>query len=51
MPGTPWWAGAKRRDTSVEPPRCLIDIQIEVKNQHGDLCCPVELTLQMPESP
>ncbi len=43
-------AVAKRRDTSVEPPRCLVDITIEVTNQHGILCCPVELTLQLPES-
>lgn len=33
---------AKRRD-----PRYLVDLQIEVTNQHGDLCCPVELTLQV----
>ena len=43
-------AVAKRQDTSVHPPRCLVDIQIEVSNQHGALCCPVELTLQIPES-
>jgi acyl dehydratase len=41
-------AVAKRCDTSVDPPRYLVDIQIEVTNQHGKLCCPVELTLQMP---
>ena len=41
-------AVAKRRDTSVDPPRCLVDIQIEVTNQHGVLCCPVQLTLQLP---
>jgi hypothetical protein len=33
----------------VAPPRRLVDIEIEVLNQHGTLCCPVELTLQMPE--
>ncbi|MBW0020134.1 MAG: MaoC family dehydratase [Mycobacterium sp.] len=59
--GSPIYAGdtmvgrgravAKRRDASVDPPRCLIDIQIQVTNQHGTLCCPVELTLQLPESP
>ncbi|BBX95769.1 hypothetical protein MLAC_10630 [Mycobacterium lacus] len=43
-------AVAKRRDTSVDPPRNLVDIQIEVTNQHGTLCCPVELTLQLPEN-
>ena len=44
-------AVAKRRDTAVDPPRHLVDIEIQVTNQHGALCCPVELTLQMPESP
>src|SRR3984893_6665579 len=44
-------AVAKRRDTSVDPPRCLVDIEIQVTNQHGALCCPVELTLQIPEPP
>lgn len=41
-------AVAKRRDTSVDPPRCLVDIEIHVINQNGVLCCPVELTLQLP---
>lgn len=44
-------AVAKRRDTSVEPPRCLVDVEIQVTNQHGALCCPVELTLHVPDSP
>jgi len=39
---------ATRCDTSVEPPRYLLDLQIEVTNQRGQLCCPVELTLQLP---
>jgi acyl dehydratase len=39
---------AKRRDTTVDPPRYLLDVQIEVTNQRGELCCPVELTLQFP---
>jgi acyl dehydratase len=39
---------AKRCDTSVDPPRRLLDLQIEVVNQRGELCCPVELTLQLP---
>ncbi|MGH3635715.1 MaoC family dehydratase [Mycobacterium sp.] len=38
---------AKRRDTAVDPPRYLLDLQIEVTNQRGELCCPVELTLQV----
>jgi len=41
-------AVGKRCDTSKDPPRYLIDIEIQVVNQHGALCCPVELTLQMP---
>ena len=41
-------AVAKRHDDSADPPRRLVDIQIEVTNQHGVLCCPVELTLQLP---
>jgi acyl dehydratase len=41
-------AVAKRVDTSADPPRHLVDIQITVTNQHGALCCPVELTLQLP---
>lgn len=43
-------AVAKRRDSSMDPPRCLVDVEIQVTNQHGALCCPVELTLQVPES-
>ena len=39
---------AKHCDTTVDPPRRLIDLQIEVVNQRGELCCPVELTLQLP---
>lgn len=41
-------AVAKRCDNTVEPPRYLVDVQIEVTNQHGALCCPVEITLQFP---
>ena len=39
---------AKRCDTTVDPARRLLDLQIEVVNQRGELCCPVELTLQLP---
>ncbi|QUR68370.1 MaoC/PaaZ C-terminal domain-containing protein [Mycobacterium spongiae] len=39
---------AKRSDSVVDPPRHLVDIEVEVTNQHGVLCCPVEITLQMP---
>jgi acyl dehydratase len=40
---------AKRYETSSGPPRYLLDLRIEVTNQRGELCCPVELTLQVPE--
>jgi acyl dehydratase len=40
---------AKRCDTSCDPPRYLLELQIEVINQRGELCCPVELTLQVRE--
>lgn len=40
---------AKRCDTTVDPPHYLVDLQIEVSNQRGELCCPVELTVQLPE--
>lgn len=43
-------AVAKRCDTTVHPPRYLVDIQIQVVNQHGVLCSPVEITLQVPGS-
>ena len=42
-------AVAKRRDTN--PPRYLVDLRIEVRNQHDVLCCPVEITLQLPPPP
>ncbi|OBK28320.1 hypothetical protein A5634_20670 [Mycobacterium asiaticum] len=37
----------KRCDATAEPPRYLVDLQIEVCNQHGVVCCPVEITLQL----
>lgn len=40
-------AVAKRLDNSVDPPRRLVDVEIEVTNQHGALCCPVQLTLEL----
>lgn len=40
---------AKSCDSSVDPPRYLLDLQIEVLNQSGEVCCPVELTLQLSE--
>jgi acyl dehydratase len=40
----------KRCDTACDPPRYLLELQIEVTNQRGELCCPVELTLQVGEN-
>jgi acyl dehydratase len=37
----------KRCDTSQGPPRYLVDLQITVSNQRGDLCCPAEVTLEL----
>lgn len=42
---------AKRCDTTAAPPRYLVDLQIEVCNQRGELCCPVQITLQLPAPP
>jgi len=32
----------------AKPAPGLVDLQIEVTNQRDELCCPVELTLQLP---
>jgi acyl dehydratase len=37
----------KRCDTTGEAPRYLVDLQIAVCNQRGDLCCPAEVTLEL----
>jgi acyl dehydratase len=37
----------KRCDTSSGTPRYLVDFEIAVFNQRGELCCPAEVTLQM----
>jgi acyl dehydratase len=38
---------AKRCDSSSDPARYLVDLQIAVFNQHGALCCPAEVTVQL----
>jgi acyl dehydratase len=38
---------AKRCDTSIDPPRHLVDLEIAVYNQRDELCCPAELTLEL----
>jgi acyl dehydratase len=37
----------KRRDTSGHTPRYLVDLEIAVFNQRGELCCPAEVTLEL----
>jgi acyl dehydratase len=38
----------KRCDTSGEAPRYLVDLQIAVYNQRDELCCPAEVSLELP---
>ncbi|MDA4107607.1 MaoC/PaaZ C-terminal domain-containing protein [Mycolicibacterium holsaticum] len=40
-------AVAKRQDDSGTVPRLLVDLVITVCNQHDELCCPAEVTLQL----
>jgi hypothetical protein len=28
--------------------RHLVDLEVTVKNQHGELCCPATVTLELP---
>jgi acyl dehydratase len=37
----------KRCDTSKGAPRYLVDLDIAVYNQRGELCCPAEVTVEM----
>lgn len=37
----------KRCDTSRATARYLVDLEISVFNQRGELCCPAELTLEL----
>jgi acyl dehydratase len=37
----------KRLDTSTDAPRYLVDLEIAVANQRGELCCPAEVTLEL----
>src|SRR3954471_3577194 len=38
---------AKRCNTSGANPQFLIDLQVGVYNQRGELCCPAEVTLEV----
>jgi acyl dehydratase len=37
----------KRCDTADRAPRYLVDLEITVCNQRGELCCPASVTLQL----
>jgi acyl dehydratase len=37
----------KRCDTSTGTPRYLVDLEITVFNQRGEVCCPAEVTLDV----
>jgi acyl dehydratase len=37
----------KRRDTASGATRYLVDLEINVSNQRGELCCPAEVTLDV----
>jgi acyl dehydratase len=39
---------AKRREDGEHGPRHLVDVDLEVRNADGDLCCPASLTLSLP---
>jgi acyl dehydratase len=38
----------KRVDTAGDTPRFLVDVEIAVFNQRDELCCPAEVTLELP---
>ena len=38
----------KRCDSTRGAPRYLVDIEVNVCNQRGELCCPAQVTLQLP---
>jgi acyl dehydratase len=37
----------KRCDTAGAGPRRLVDLEVDVCNQRGELCCPAEVTLEL----
>lgn len=37
----------KRCDSSGDTPRYLVDLEITVSNQRGEVCCPAEVTLEL----
>jgi acyl dehydratase len=37
----------KRDETTNGATRYLVDLEVNVSNQHGELCCPAEVTLEL----
>ena len=37
----------KRCDTSAGTPRYLVDLEMAISNQHDQLCCPAEVTVDL----
>jgi acyl dehydratase len=40
----------KRREQPGETPRYLADLEISIFNQRDELCCPAEVTIELPDS-
>lgn len=38
----------KRTETAPDRVRHLVDLELTVRNQHGELCCPAQVTLELP---
>ena len=38
----------KRIDTAGDAPRYLVDLEVSIFNQRDELCCPAEVTLELP---
>ena len=41
----------KRVDTSGDVPRYLVDLELGIFNQRDELCCPAEVTIELPNVP
>ncbi len=38
----------KRIDSTGDTPRYLVDLEVSIFNQHDELCCPAEVTVELP---
>ena len=38
----------KRIDTAGDAPRYLVDLEVSIFNQRDELCCPAEVTVELP---